>query len=187
MKTKMEIIKVPEYIDEHSCDRCGACHKNIMGGSNYVQYGPKYGKINYHLTCFNKKEKRNLKTIKICEENLKSNLLKLENFKHNIMCKDKKSIKIIDTVKKITNFAVKIHDNKFRKLVCYKCDDHILQGNVYINYGSSIKRFFHLQCFQNYVYDRLKYYSTCKKEVQEHLDELEPYKNEMICESLEQN
>jgi len=67
---------------------------------------------------------------------------------------------------------------------CSKCLTSIKNKGLYISYGNYI---YHIKCFKEHAKIMITNYAKYKKEAQEHLNKLEPYSKEMICESLEMN
>jgi hypothetical protein len=65
---------------------------------------------------------------------------------------------------------------------CSKCLKEIKNKGIYISYGNYI---YHIDCFRTHAKTMIENYAKYKKEAQEHLNKLEPYSKEMICETLE--
>ena len=163
---------------------CCTCSKSIDIGSHYIKYGAKYGAKNYHLTCFNKFGKKEIKKADLCYNNINTNLKRIEDFKKRVQLMNFKPIMVNNIAKNITNFKIKISDRFYNQHTCEECGEKIDLGDIYIDHGSQTLQY-HFACFQKYAKKRLNKWKTYKIEVQNNLNKLEPYKNEMICESLE--
>ena len=66
---------------------------------------------------------------------------------------------------------------------CWECDKKILNGSLCVKYSYAN---YHLSCFKRYGNKLLKRWKLFEMNMQEHLNKLEPYQKEMICETLEQ-
>ena len=164
---------------------CHMCNKNIEGGSHYIKYGQKYGANTFHLTCFNKMEQKELKKADLCSNNININLKRIEDFKKRITLKKFKPMIVNNIIKNIGNFKMDISDRFYNQNICDQCGKRIDKGDIYVNHGTSIVKAYHFICFQEAAKSRLNKWNTYKIEVQQNIKKLEPYKSEMICESLE--
>ena len=185
MKTKSDIKKHPDTETERAwIYRCNICNNELYPDSHYVEYGMKYAKKTFHLTCFNKMEQKELKKADLCSNNININLKQIEDFKKRISMIKFKPMVVDNVIKNVGNFKMMISDRFYNEHECDQCGQKIDRGDIYVNHGSNYKAY-HFVCFQQYANKRLNSWKTYKVEVQNNLKKLEPYKSEMICESLE--
>ena len=67
---------------------------------------------------------------------------------------------------------------------CWKCNKKVKANALYVDYGNGA---YHLSCFYTYGRKLVKRWELYKKRMEEHLNILDPYKKEMIVESLEKS
>jgi len=175
-------LTVKKFLGEDGgwLEACHICSNDIGSGYHYIKYGPKYGIRNYHLTCFNVMEQKQLNKCDLCINNIHINLKLIEDFKKRVSLKEIEPMKIDDK----NTIKIKISNKFYNQDMCEECKAKIEHGDIYIDQISAIKKF-HFSCFQKYEKNRLSKWNTYKSIVQNNLNKLEPYTNEMICEGLE--
>lgn len=183
MKTKLDIKKAMNGANSFS--RCFDCGEGIMDECHYVEYGMKYAKKYYHLTCFNKMEHKELKRAELCRNNIKTDLKQIEDFKKRVLLTKIKPMVINNIEENTRRFRLKISDRFYNQYTCDQCNQRIDKGDIYVDNGGSPMKNYHFVCFQKVAQNRLKKWDTYKIEVQDHLNKLEPHKKEMICEAMQ--
>ena len=79
------------------------------------------------------------------------------------------------------SFKIELKQDKYIER-CWECDKEIKLNTHFAIYGYGN---YHLSCFHAYGAKLFRRWNLFKKNIQEHLNRLEPYQKEMICESLE--
>jgi hypothetical protein len=186
MKTRLDIKKSAAsdaaWFNKH---HCGKCNQEIESESNYVEYGMKYAKNKFHLTCFNNMEQKELKKAELCYNNIKIDLKQIEDFKKRVLLTKIKPMVVNNIEENTRRFRLKIGDRFYNQDRCDQCSQIIDKGDIYVDNGASPMKNYHFVCFQEAAKTKLKKWEKYKTEVQDNLNKLEPYKKEMICEAMQ--